>query len=328
MAKIMNNREICILGGTGFVGSHLASRLTEDGYIIKILTRRRERHRDLLVLPTTRVIEANVQDLAQLNTHFAGCDAVINLIGILNETNHDGSGFRAVHVELAEKLLQACKISGVSRLLHMSALNADPSKGSSHYLRTKGEAEQHLLTASNDAVNVTCFRPSVIFGPGDSFLTRFAGLLRITPIAFPLACPNARFAPVYVGDVVDAFGKALEDKSSFGKSYDLCGPHDYSLKELVKYTGEISGHRRWIIGLPDWLSKLQAMVMEYVPGKPFSLDNYQSTTQDSVCPNIERCPTSVESVAPVYLGRRNIHNQLQEFRGTRSLSDVGDRSEG
>ncbi len=313
----MNNREICILGGTGFVGSHLASRLTEDGYVIKILTRRRERHRDLLVLPTTHIIEANVHDSAQLNTHFTGCDAVINLIGILNEKTHDGSGFREVHVKLVEKVLQACKNTGVSRLLHMSALNADPNEGSSYYLRTKGTAEQHLLSASNGQVKVTCFRPSVIFGPGDSFLSRFSGLLRITPIMFPLACPNARFAPVYVGDVVDAFAKALEDKSTFGESYDLCGPHDYSLKDLVKYTGEVSGHRRWIIGLLDWLSKLQAMVMEYVPGKPFSLDNYRSMTQDSVCPDAKRCPTSVESVAPVYLGRRNIHNQLQEFRGTR-----------
>ena len=317
MAEIMNNKGICILGGTGFVGSHLASRLTEDGYVIKILTRRRERHRDLLVLPTTRVIEANVQDTAQLNTHFRGCDAVINLIGILNETSHDGSGFRKAHVELAEKVLQACKNTGVSRLIHMSALNADPSEGSSHYLRTKGEAEQHLLTTSNDEVNVTCFRPSVIFGPGDSFLSRFVGLLRITPVMFPLACPNARFAPIYVGDVVDAFAEALADKSTFGKSYDLCGPHDYSLKDLVKYAAEVSGQQRWIIGLPDWLSKLQAMVMEYVPGKPFSLDNFRSLTLDSVCPDTKRCPTSVESVAPVYVGRRNIHNQLQEFRGTR-----------
>jgi uncharacterized protein YbjT (DUF2867 family) len=324
----MNNKEICILGGTGFVGSHLASRLTELGYVIKILTRRRERHRALLVLPTTRVIETTVQDVAQLNSHFAGCGAVINLIGILNEKGHDGRGFHEVHVELVEKILQVCKSTGVSRLLHMSALNADPSAGSSHYLRTKGEAEQHLLSASDDEVNVTCFRPSVIFGPGDSFLSRFAGFLGITPIMFPLACPHARFAPVYVGDVVDAFTKALQDKSTYGKSYDLCGPHDYSLKDLVKYAGEVSGHRRWIIGLPDWLSKLQAAVMEYIPGKPFSLDNYRSATQDSACPNVERCPTSVESVAPAYLGRRNIHNILQEFRETRSLSDVVDRSEG
>jgi uncharacterized protein YbjT (DUF2867 family) len=304
----MNNREICILGGTGFVGSHLASRLTDEGYVIKILTRRRERHRALLVLPSTRVIEANVQDSAQLNSHFTGCGAVINLIGILNEKGHDGRGFREIHVELAEKVLQVCKNTGVARLLHMSALNADPSKGSSHYLRTKGEAEQHLLSASDDEVNVTCFRPSVIFGPGDSFLSRFAGFLRITPIMFPLPCPNARFAPVYVGDVVDTVAKALEDKSTYGKSYDLCGPHDYFLKDLVKYISEISDHRRRIIGLPDWLSKLQATVMEYVPGKPFSLDNYRSATQDSVCPNAERCPTSVESVAPGYLGRHNIHN--------------------
>jgi uncharacterized protein YbjT (DUF2867 family) len=149
MAKIINNREICILGGTGFVGSHLASRLTELGYVIKILTRRRERHRALLVLPTTRVIEANIQDLVQLNSHFAGCGAIINLIGILNEKGHDGRGFYEVHVELVEKILQVCKNTGVSRLLRMSALNADPSAGTSHYLRTKGEAEQHLLSVSD-----------------------------------------------------------------------------------------------------------------------------------------------------------------------------------
>ncbi len=317
MTIIMNKKIIGILGGTGFIGTHLTNRLSDEGYRLKILTRHRERNRHLLVLPTVQLVEADAHDSEQLKTHFSGCDALINLVGILNEKEHDGSGFQHVHVELAKKVLQVCKDCGITRLLHMSALNADASNGTSHYLRTKGEAEDYVLTSANEQVNVTCFRPSVIFGPNDNFLTRLNKLLTITPLVLPIACPNTRFSPVYVGDVTAAFANALQNKGTYGKSYDLCGPHDYTFKELAKYVGHISGHRRWIMGLPDPLSKLQAMTMEYFPGKPFSRDNYDTLSQDSLCKYVERCPTSLESIVPVYLGNRNLQDQYQEFRASR-----------
>ena len=315
---MVDDQPICILGGTGFVGRHLASRLADGAQPIKVLTRRRARHRDLLVLPSLQLIEANIHDLDQLKTHFDGCGAVVNLVGILNEKGRAGSGFRHVHVELAEKVVRACIDCRVPRLLHMSALNADATSGPSHYLRTKGEAENYVLTASRETMGVTSFRPSVIFGPEDGFLNRFARLLRLIPFIFPLACPASRFAPVYVGDVTKALVNALGDKSARGQRYDLCGPREYTLKELVEYTARLTGRSRWVIGLPNWLSKLQAMVLEFVPGKPFSLDNYHSLSRDSVCGDHLRCPTSLESIAPIYLGTRHREHRLQQFRTTRA----------
>ena len=311
----MNVRSVCVLGGTGFVGSHIVARLIASGRKVKILTRRAQRHRDLLVLPGVKLIEADIHDVAQLKQHFAGVDAVINLVGILNEKGHDGSGFQRAHVELARKVLEACKATKVKRLVHMSALNADAASGPSHYLRSKGEAENHLHTFGAPDVAVTSFRPSVIFGPGDSFINRFAGLVKMMPFVFPLTCPQARFAPVYVGDVAAAFVGALEDKSSFNKRHDLCGPHDYTLKQLVQYTAQQAAVKRWVIGLPDWYSAMIAFMSEYIlPGKFFSLDNFNSLKVDSVCKNGGRCPTALEAIVPSYLGKADRNAVYQRFR--------------
>ncbi len=299
----MRVNSICVLGGTGFVGRHLVNRLAERHLRVKVLTRRRERNRELLVLPTVQVIEADAHDPLMLGRHFQGCDAVINLIGILNEKGRDGTGFRHVHVELAHKIVKACQEAYVSRLLHMSALGANARLGASHYLRTKGEGEDYVHANAGESLQVTSFRPSVIFGPDDSFFNRFAKLLKLAPV-LPLARPDARFAPVYVGDVADIFVAALGDSSTFGHRYDLCGPHEYTLKALVEYTANVMGLKRLVIGLPEGLSKLQAMGLEYMPGKPMSLDNYRSLTQDNVCRNGERCPTALEAIVPEYLRSR------------------------
>lgn len=298
----MHVNSICVLGGTGFVGRHLVSQLAEQRLHVKVLSRRRERHRELLVLPTVKLVEADVHDPAQLNLHLQGCDTVINLIGILNERGHHGRGFNHAHVELARKIVSACRTGGVRRLLHMSALGADATKGPSHYLRSKGGAEDYVHANAGKTIKVTSFRPSVIFGPDDSFINRFAKLLKISPV-LPLACPDARFAPVYVGDVVEVMVAALKDASSFGHRYDLCGPREYTLKALVQYTAQAMGIKRLVVGLPSPLSRLQATIMEYVPGKPFSLDNYRSLSRDSICKNGEPCPTTLESVVPQYLGK-------------------------
>ena len=298
----MKHNSICILGGSGFVGKQIASRLASMNRRVRILTRNRNNHRDLLVLPNVELIDADVFDTAQLKKHLNGMDAVVNLIGILNEKQHNGDGFRKVHVELPKNLLGTCLDLNVRRILHMSALNADANLGTSFYLRTKGEGENTLHTYSTDRLAVTSFRPSVIFGPGDSFLNRFAGLLTVTPYFFPLACADARFAPVYVGDVADRFVQALDDKSSFGERYNLCGPEEYSLKQLVEYTARLLGLKRYVIGLPDGISQFQANVLEWFPGKPFSVDNYNSLKVDSVCQHGEHETTSLAMIAPSYLG--------------------------
>lgn len=298
----MQQLQICILGGTGFVGSLIATRLAAGGHKVKILTRRRERHRDLLVVPGIQLIEADIFDRSQLLKHFARCDAVINLVGILNEKGHRGEGFHKVHVELARLVLDTCLSNRVRRLLHMSALNANAAEASSYYLRTKGEAENALHTLGSDRIAVTSFRPSVIFGPGDSFFNRFAKLLELTPLLFPLACANARFAPVYVGDVASRFIAALNDRSSYGKHFDLCGPREYTLAELVAYTASLLQLKRRIICLPDGVSRLQAHIFEWMPGKPFSVDNYNSLQIDSVCTGSQHEPTSIEAIVPGYIG--------------------------
>ena len=294
---------VCILGGTGFVGRHLAARLVARGHSVKVLTRHRFLHTDMLVLPTLDLVQADVYDPGVLRREFEGCDAVVNLVGILNERGHKGAGFRLAHVGFTEAVLQACRGARVPRLLHMSALNAD-KRGPSHYLRTKGEAAALVLAAKQP--QVTVFEPSVIFGPGDSFLTRFARLLKHTPLLFPLAWPKALFAPVYVGDVVEAFTRCLEQRLGVGQRYMLCGPRVYTLRQLVAYTAKLSGLRRLVIGLPRPAAWLQAALMEWLPGKPFSLDNYRSLKVDSVSDEdglaeLGITATPLEAIAPTYL---------------------------
>lgn len=315
----MKDQRVCMLGGTGFVGRHLAALLCERGHRVRILTRNRERHRSLLVLPNVQLIEADLYDTASLRRQLEGCDAVVNLVGILNEKGHDGSGFRRAHVELAEKVIKGCRDVGIQRLLHMSALQADAERGPSHYLRTKGEAEKRVHAAASDRLHVTSFQPSVIFGPEDSFFNRFARLLKRTPLVFPLASPDSRFAPVFVGDVAHAFAQSLERRETFGQRYALCGPRTYSLKELVEYTARCIGVRRKIIGLGPAASRLQARLLEFVPGKPMSRDNLASLSVASVCGHNDLLtlgiePTPVEAVVPQYLARRHARDFYDRFR--------------
>lgn len=303
---------VCVLGGTGFVGRHIVTLLNNMGKHVRVLTRRRERHRELLVLPFVEVVEADIHDPEVLRQYFADRDAVINLVGILNEKGFRGEGFRHAHVELARKVLDACKEQGVRRMLHMSALGADQG-GPSHYLRTKGEAENHVHTFARPDVEVTSFRPSVIFGRDDSLFNRFAALLAIAPV-FPLACARTRFAPVYVEDVAARFADALENRETFGQRYDLCGPEVWTLEQIVRYTARLRGYRRLIVPLPDWAARLQATMLQLVPGKPFSRDNYHSLQIDTVCAGGGNCPTSIDGVVPDYIAHRDRQARLQAFR--------------
>lgn len=313
----MKQHHICIVGGSGFVGHHLAARLVEEGHPVRVLTRHRERHRELLVLPTLELKECNVHDQDALQSAFEGCDVVINLVGILNEKGHSGRGFHRAHVELSDKVVAACQSSGIRRLLHMSALGADAAHGCSFYQQTKGEAEDRVHAARG--LDVTSFRPSIIFGPDDSFFNRFAGLLRSTPLLFPLACADARFAPIFVSDVVECYARAIDDPATYGKRYELCGPRRYTLYQLVHYTARQLGLRRWIIALPDWASKLQARLLEFAPGKPFSRDNYNSMQRDNVCEGdfpaeFGIIPRSIESVVPAYLRDGDQRSLYPHFR--------------
>lgn len=315
----MSKLKVCILGGTGFVGRHIANRLTSDGHEIIIPSRHRERHKDLLVLPTARVVEGSVHDPASLRGFVRGCDAVINLIGILNEGQRPGETFEDVHVELPRRIVAACREEGVDRLLHMSALGADAEQGVSRYQQTRGRGEDLVMAAHGEDLRVTVFRPSVIFGPEDTFLNRFATFLKLSPLVFPLGSPDARFQPVYVGDVAHCYVHALQDRRTEGQRYNLCGPEVYTLKELVEYTAQETGTYRIIVGLSDRLARLQARVLERVPGRPMTYDNYLSMQRDNVCegefPAVFGIqPTSLDAVAPRYLAEHTLKARYNDYR--------------
>ena len=275
----------CVLGGTGFIGREIVARLAGGGHAVRILTRDPRGHRDVRVLPSVRVVRADVHDPQVLVREFAGCDVVINLVGILNERRlGNGSGeFERVHTELPIKVAQACRAAGVRRYLHMSGLRADSQRGPSHYLRSKGAAEDYLRREhAAGRPEFVIFQPSVVFGPNDRFVNTFAKILRVTPGVLPLACADAKFAPVYVGDVAAAFVACLERRDVAGRSFQLFGPETLTLGDIVRLTARTIGVHRAVLPLPRGIARLQAAVMDYVPGKPFSTDNFNSASLDSV----------------------------------------------
>jgi NADH dehydrogenase len=295
----MSTARILVLGGSGFVGRHIVARLVAAGWNVVVPTRYRERAKHLILLPTVDVVEADIHDPVALEQLAAGADAAMNLVGILNERRR--GDFEHAHVELPRKLVAACRAVRVPRLLHMSALNAGAT-APSRYLRSKGEGE---ALVADSGLAWTIFQPSVIFGREDAFLNLFARLERFLPV-IALACSEARFQPVYVGDVADAFVRAVDDDRTHRMRYPLCGPKVYTLRELVAYVGELTGYDRPIAPLGPALSKLQARVLELLPGKLMSRDNLASMELDSVCdcdfPVVFALkPTALEAVAPDYL---------------------------
>ncbi len=307
---------ICVLGGTGFVGTELITQLAKDGHWIRVPTRSIAGNDSLRVLDTVRLIRADVHDPGALTRLFTGADVVINLIGILNE--HGRGTFQSVHVNLAEKVVAAARTSRMPRLLHMSSLAADATAAPSRYLRSKGEAESRVR-ASPPTLEWTIFRPSVVFGPGDSLTNRFAGLLHLSGGLLPLARAGTRFAPVSVGDVAKAFRRAVSDRTTIGQTYELCGPEVMTLEQLVRTTAAVAAIRCSIIRLPDFIAWMQAVVMGFLPGKPFSIDNYKSLTIDSICRE-DGCarlgiqPQPMLAVLPTYLGIQSAPEQLDYFR--------------
>jgi NADH dehydrogenase len=302
-------RSICIAGGTGFVGQELIYRLTRAGHALRVLTRARSHALDLMTLPSVELAVGDVYNPDFLRRSIDGADVVINLVGILNERGFGGAGFRRAHVEFTAGLLHAMSQTRVPRLLHMSALNADAERGASHYLRTKGEAEQLLRTAGA-TLDWTIFQPSVIFGPRDSLTNRFAALLRLSAGVLPLARAGTRFAPIYVGDVTAAFAQALPGGATSHQSYQLCGPEILTLEQIVRVTAQAAHLPCHILRLPDGLARVQAALMQLLPGKPFSTDNYRSLLTDSVCQRdgcrqLGLASASLSALAPLWLAPKS-----------------------
>ena len=312
-------KNVLLLGGSGFVGTWIANRLSQKGVNVTIPTRRRERNKANIMLPSVEVVEANINDEAALVELMRGQDAVINLVGILHD--HDsqipyGKRFGAAHAELPKKIVAAMKKAGVRRLVHMSALGADVN-GPSEYLRSKGEGEAAVMAAAKD-LDVTVFRPSVIFGVGDNFLNTFASILKLAPV-FAAGCLGAKFQPVYVGNVADAFVSCIEDIKTFGQRYELCGPKVYTLRELVEYVGVVSGNKRPVYQLNDFWAYLQAGLLWLLPDPPMSPDNLRSMDVDNVASAEGQVypgwsPAALEAIAPTYLGKVLPKSKLDDFR--------------
>ncbi len=305
--------KIVLVGGSGFLGRAVVMALAGEGHECLVLTRMPNRAKEFALQPGTRVLAADVYSESRLAAVFGGADLVISMAGILNESGFKGHGFHRVHVELVNTIIKACRVAGVLRLLHVSAIGA--GQGRSHYLKTKGEAEAALWASGLD---VTIFQPSVIFGPGDGFFNRFATLLRLAPI-LPLACASSRLQPVFSGDVAMAIAQVAASQAHSGSTLQLGGCRDYSLIELVRFTAKTLGLKRLVVPLPDAVSKLQGSVMDFVPGKPFSSDNYISlqldnVTSDNALPRLGITPQSIESIVPGYLGQSARQRQLGAFR--------------
>ena len=304
----MKLSEVLVVGGSGFIGRHLVAELVRRGIKVTVPSRRRERAKHLILLPTVDVIEADVNAPGVLERLTRGKDAVVNLVGILH-----GPDFDKAHVEIPQAIVAACRAARVRRLLHVSALGASAA-GPSQYLRSKGRGEEVVLAA--DDLDVTVFRPSVVFGPEDSFLNRFAAFARFLPV-IAVPCPQARFQPVYVGDVARAMAEALDDMVSHGFRYDLAGPREYTMKELFELVCRITGRHRLVIGLSERLSYAQARVLEKLPGPLMSRDNLYSMSVANVSSapfpfGIQ--PQAIEAVAPNYLvpaGPRERYPQLR-----------------
>lgn len=340
----MKFNRICVLGGNGFVGSVIVQMLAAQGRQVRVLTRNRDRAKALTVLPTVEVVDADIHDQVELNRQFEGMDAVINLVGVLHETRAGRvdkpsarrGDFHENHVELPRKVLHACAANGIQRVLHMSALGADPTSQSA-YQRSKGVGEALMRESAMPSseserwyldgpkfvhgygMHTTIFRPSVIFGRGDSFLSMFASLVKLLPV-MPLANAGARFQPVWVEDVAKAFVDALDSSASYGATYDVCGPKVYTLQELVEFVAHAVGKSPRIIPLCANLSYFQAWAMEFMPGKKLmTRDNYYAMLVDNVCnnqhpapPNLQ--PAPLEAIAPEYLSGATPRGRYTAFR--------------
>lgn len=310
--------KVLLLGGSGFIGTSVAEQLSAKGIFVTVPTRRLNRANHLLLLPTVDVVDADVSRAPELETLVRHHDAVINLAGILH------GDFERVHVTFPKCVAEACVKTGVSRFIHMSALNADLN-GPSEYLRSRGRGEAAVWTVAkaNPSLKVTMFRPSVVFGERDKFLNLFARLLKIFPL-MPLGSPDAQFQPVWVEDVAHAIVKSIDLAETENMTYPLVGPKVYTLRELLEFVVTVTARRRLIVGLGPTLSMLQASVLGMLPGKVITPDNVRSmsvpNTSPQPFPALFGQVTAMENVVPAYLGRgisggRTRYHQFRDAAG-------------
>ncbi len=311
-------QRILVLGGSGFVGRHVCEQLVRAGHQVTVPTRRASRAACVQTLPGLTVLENRSFDEASLVRLLTDHDAVVNLIAVLHGNEQR---FEEVHVQLPARIATAMQSAGVRRVVHVSAVGADP-QGPSMYQRSKARGEAALQAAGLD---LTVLRPSVIFGAEDQFLNLFADLQKVIPL-MPLAGSGTRFQPVWVSDVAAAIVHCLQDRQTIGRTYEACGPETFTLGELVQRAGQWAGVNgdkgRMVIPLPRWMGWLQALGMEMLPGEPLmSRDNLASMRVDNVASGqlpglqaLDITPAALSAVAPTYLGHKGPRSRLDGWR--------------
>ena len=304
-------RKIIILGGTGFIGSHLANKIFKLSEKVCILSRFTNSNHDLKLIPNVEIIQTNVQDERSLIHNFKDCDLVINTIGILNEYNQDNT-FEKLHYELTKKISNALAKNKIKRYLHISSLNADVH-ARSEYLRTKGQAESYLLETTKKFSNITIFRPSIVFGEDDSFFNKFSQILKFA-IIFPLACPKSKFMPIYVDDLTEFMMNSINDINTYGQTFDATGPKEYTFQELINITINTLKIKRFVVPLNQTLSRLQARVFQNLPGKIFTMDNYYSLQVDSISSSGYKGTSNLEDIVPRYLNINYKQKRMMKLR--------------
>ncbi|RMG56959.1 MAG: complex I NDUFA9 subunit family protein [Deltaproteobacteria bacterium] len=274
--------KVFVSGGTGFVGRHLVRRLLEDGHSPRLLVRKNSLHR---IPPDVRdrveVVEGDPYDLAALLEGISGCDAVINLIGIIRDFPKKGITFERVHFEATKNIADAAREKGVLRFLQMSALGVDWDE-LTEYFRSKWKADQYLI--DHDFV-YTIFRPSVIFGEGDGFTTTIEKLIRQSPVLIIPGRGEYPLQPVSVRDVVRGFSRALTLEASQKRIYQVTGPETYTYREVVRMVASAMGKRKLALHLPLRLIIPFVIVLERFPFFPLTYDQLYMLTKGSVGDN-------------------------------------------
>ncbi len=303
---------ILVIGGTGFVGQNLVTRLSSCGHQIVVPIRNYKKSRDLRVLPSVSLTESDINDNLILEQLISECEVVVNLVGIINSRRNKwpyNAEFHKYHVELPRRIANACRQHNVTRLLHFSALGAN-SDGPSMYFRSKGDGEKAACEVFSDWTkgSLDIFKPSIIFGSGDKFTKTISILARWLPF-IPVFHPDTLIQPIYIDDVVNFVLKTLDSNLVTTSIHELGGPKIYSLKEFVRLCAVYSGHPRYIYSAPTILEHIPSIISEIFPNLGFiSRDNLNSLSVDNVCSsdspkgeNLSFC--SFESIAPTYLNK-------------------------
>jgi uncharacterized protein YbjT (DUF2867 family) len=295
-----------VFGGSGFIGRYIVKRLTHKGFVVRVAVRDTERA--LFLKPMGAVgqvvpLYASLTNEAAVHRAVEGADLVINLVGLLAEQRP--GDFQRIHADGAGRAARLSAAAGVARLVHVSAIGADPD-AASRYAASKGVGEARVREAFP---GVTILRPSLVFGPEDHLFNRFASMARLLPF-MPVICGDTRFQPVYVGDLADAVMATLAEPEAAGTVYELGGPRVWLFRQLLAYILDVTGRRRRMVDVPMGLARLQARIMELLPGKPLTRDQLLMLQSDNVVgpdmPGLKELgvvATPVELVVPNYLRR-------------------------